>query len=72
MGWLAGAKLRSVYAVSFRACALAAGGEANALPVLREDVRWLVAAAGDQGQYTYEPLAGKAAEVYDTPTPTPR
>lgn len=63
--WLVDANLSSVYSVSFRACALAASREANVLPRLAEDVRWLVAAASGEGRYSYEPSRGNGGDTFD-------
>jgi hypothetical protein len=63
--WLESANLRSVYAVAFRACAMAESGEPNSMATLKADVEWLVSACSEGGQYGYESLGGKAAATFD-------
>ncbi len=62
--WLAAAELKGTYAVAMRTCAFAASGREELQGMLRDDVRWLVKAADENGRYTYTPASGPL-EVYD-------
>ncbi len=67
--WLVRQEPNGVYPVAMRTCALAASVERKRLRQFRKfiarDAKWLVAAAGDKGQYTYGPLNGSESDFYD-------
>ena len=65
LNWLADAKLDGTYPVAMRACALASSRDPSLARALEADAKWLVRAAGRDGQYTYTPLAGAESVVYD-------
>ncbi|MCE5325636.1 MAG: DUF4159 domain-containing protein [Planctomycetaceae bacterium] len=68
LDWLTAAQLNGTYAVSMRACALAQLKGKDPHPQLAKDVAWLIAAAGEDGSYTYTSKAGASAAdsaVYD-------
>ncbi|MFP4105253.1 MAG: DUF4159 domain-containing protein [Phycisphaerae bacterium] len=66
--WLVDQPRKSIYAVSMRACALAALGRhiktRKLEDVLSKDVKWLIAAARPDGSYTYTPSDG-STDRYD-------
>jgi len=61
--WLVEADLTGTYVVSLRASALAAWNVPQAMPLLRKDVDWLIAAAAKNGGYTYTPQAGQESNT---------
>jgi hypothetical protein len=63
--WLGDAKLTGTYAVAMRACALAACNDKSIEGMLKQDISWLVKAAGADGQYGYESADGKNIAEYD-------
>jgi hypothetical protein len=63
--WLAKLEMKGVYAVSMRACALAACTDATIEGQLKKDIAWLVRAAGKDGQYGYKSADGKELLEYD-------
>lgn len=63
--WLLKAKLNGTYAVSMRACALAACRDDRVLATLRGDVAWLVKAAANNGAYTYTSYGNGECREYD-------
>ena len=65
LNWLSHAKLYGTYAVAMRACAYAAFRDRRIQPLLANDVRWLLKAAGRNGAYTYTSLDGGAGRDYD-------
>lgn len=65
LGWIRDAKLRGTYAVATRALALSAVRETPARKTaMQADAKWLVAAAGRDGRYTYVPIKGNS-KTYD-------
>jgi hypothetical protein len=62
---LAEIKMKGVYAVSMRACALAACNDKKIEGALKKDIDWLVRAAGTFGRYGYESAGGKELTDYD-------
>ena len=65
MDWVLAAELKGTYAVSMRACALAAVKDDTLAEALAKDVRWLIEAANNDGAYTYASAGGKATQTYD-------
>lgn len=65
LDWLLSANLKSTYAISMRACALAAVRDQRVLKPLAADVDWLVKAAAQNGAYSYSSYGGGACGEYD-------
>ncbi|MDP6634001.1 MAG: DUF4159 domain-containing protein [Phycisphaerae bacterium] len=63
--WLRGTKLTGTYAVAMRACAMAACNDKKIEDVLKQDIAWLVRAAGNDGKYGYESANGGEVAEYD-------
>ncbi|MDP6043980.1 MAG: DUF4159 domain-containing protein [Phycisphaerae bacterium] len=63
--WLGRTEMTGTYAVSMRACALAACNDKKVEDMLKKDVDWLVRAAGAYGRYGYESADGKELTDYD-------
>ncbi|MDP6546830.1 MAG: DUF4159 domain-containing protein [Phycisphaerae bacterium] len=63
--WLGKAKPNGTYAVAMRACALAACKDKQVEGLLKQDIAWLVRAAGADGRYGYGSAGGKELTEYD-------
>lgn len=70
--WLSRQKLSGTYAVAMRTCAYSAMYNASRderlVEPIKEDVKWLVAAADRSGGYSYTSCEGKPRETYDNST----
>jgi len=63
--WLSATEMTGTYAVSMRACALAACNDIKVTDMLKKDIEWLVRAADSEGRYGYEPAKGGKLAEYD-------
>jgi len=63
--WLSKARPTGTYAVSMRACAMSACKDKRVEGLLKQDIAWLVKAAGKNGAYSYTSAGGGELAEYD-------